>query len=252
MKYLIIDAYNFVLIAAAVAVNINNGEYTIGETVTMILKGMLKKLYAMFPEVDKTYACWDSYGGTFFRKEIDPNYKSNRDHKLIDFQVVESCRSILSESVLNCVNITLPETEADDTIFCLCKALREKDSGAEITIVSRDKDLIQTVQAGYANYIFDYSKKKNMEIPWYNITEYKALVGDTSDNLKGVPGIGNKRAIKLISEKIVTGKYDLTPEQYEQYENCLKIVDAKLHPKFEENCTNIVKVLENGSISSKS
>ena len=95
--------------------------------------------------------------------------------------------------------------------------------------------MIQVVQAGYAEGIYEPVKKSFIDIPSYPITVFKALVGDKSDNIPGVKGIGEAKAKKLIAERLSSGKLALTEDQLEQYERCLKIVDATQHPRFDEN-----------------
>ncbi|MGD9964529.1 MAG: 5'-3' exonuclease H3TH domain-containing protein, partial [Candidatus Izemoplasmatales bacterium] len=99
--------------------------------------------------------------------------------------------------------------EADDIIGYV--ATHYKDYFDEITIYSNDHDLVQLLDKNVSQLI---SRKglKDIEIytPEYvyeklgfktsQVTDYKALVGDSSDNIPGVPGIGDKTAVKLLSE----------------------------------------------------
>jgi DNA polymerase-1 len=141
-------------------------------------------------------------------------------------------------------NLALPETEADDVIFALCRLLREQSIQARITVVSRDHDLIQVVQEGYATEVFDPVGKKNLEIPWYRITEYKALTGDSSDNLPGVSGIGPKTALKVFS-----GQYHLTEAQRSEYERMLDVIDAWRNPLLDRNLALVKGFLTTGLIN---
>lgn len=228
-KAVVIDAFNFVLIGVGASAKANFEYYP-------IIFSMLTKLKGMFNNTD-FYACWDEYGGTQFRKDIDENYKKGRSTlKFIKPEEIEELKSLFS--TFDIKNISCKETEADDTIYCLCRILREKNV-ADITIISRDKDLIQVVQKGFANRIFDYVKKKYMEIPWYDIVLYKALAGDSSDHLIGVRGIGSKAASKIIAEYFTSNKLNLTEDQKTQFDRCRRIVDASLHPRLEENLTKL-------------
>lgn len=233
LNYVVIDAFNFILIAASAALkNLDNPDLSYHITSTMIQK--LKGLY----NGAEFYACWDEYGGTQFRKEIDPSYKEGRSTlAVVSVEEVKEFKNLFE--MYGVTNVSIESTEADDTIYCLCKVLKEKHPSSNITIISRDKDLVQVVQSGYANQIYDYTKKKYVEIPWYDIVLYKSLVGDTSDKLLGVRGIGPKTAVKILSEYLNEGKLNLTEEQKEQFDRCRKIVDASLHPRLQENLTKL-------------
>lgn len=209
--------------------------YTFEDILASTLYSMINKLRKTFPYY-KFYACWDTFGGTQFRKDIDSNYKSNRDHSAVSLNSILAMKPLFKE--LEVENIEIPQTEADDTIYTLAKVLREKYPQSSIVVVSRDKDLIQAVQAGYATNQYDPVKKKNLDIPWYSIVDYKALVGDASDNIPGVKGVGQKTAIK----------YLLNPElikesQKEDFERYKKMIDASKHPRFTENLEYLEKIV---------
>ena len=95
--------------------------------------------------------------------------------------------------------------EADDLIATYaCEALA---AGAQVTIVSSDKDLMQLVRPGIRMY--DTMKNKvigedevveRFGVPPSKVTEVQALIGDSTDNVPGVPGIGVKTAALLINE----------------------------------------------------
>lgn len=191
-----------------------------------VLFRMLDKLKQKYD--GNFYVCWDTKGGTTFRKQIDSKYKATRDPSKFDFTVIEKCKSLYEDFGIK--SISIPQCEGDDALFVLCKYLRKKDPQSNIVVISRDKDLLQIVQKGYANTQYDPVKKSNITPPWYDVVKYKALVGDSSDNISGVKGIGQKAAIKIIS-----GMKTLTEEQETQYQKCLKLVDATMNPNFEKN-----------------
>ena len=125
--------------------------------------------------------------------------------------------------------------EADDIIGYA--ATHYKDQFDEIMIYSNDHDLVQLLDKNVSQLI---SRKglKDIEIytPEYvkeklgfetnQVTDYKALVGDTSDNIPGVPGIGDKTAVKLLSEyKTLENLYDNVEEIKGKLKD--KLVDNK-------------------------
>ena len=234
MNYYAIDCFNFVLTAASVI--IRRGSENFSDDLSDLVYRMLSTLKRKFPE-GKWYAVWDAAGGTTFRKDIDENYKADRDNSKIDFEAVLSCKTLFD--LWGIENLSLEKTEADDTIAVLCKELRELHPEAEIVIFSRDKDLIQIVQNGWANRMYDFSKKKDVEIPDYSIVDFKALAGDSSDNIKGLPGVGEKTAIKILQ-----GLRVLTEDEKVLFEKYKSMVDTRLHPLFEKNCETVKKLIK--------
>ena len=134
----------------------------------------------------------------------------------------------------------MPQCEGDDAIYALAKELSAKDEDSHIVLFSRDKDLIQVVQAGYADEVYDPHRKSMMTIPNYPVVMLKALAGDSSDNILGVKGIGEKTAIKVIN-----GEKALTESQKAEFERCLKVIDASLNPNLANNCEEIKKYIYN-------
>lgn len=225
MNNICIDGNNYTLIAYSAALRSKEGA-SLEDRLQNVLASMLGSLHKKFE--GNFYVCWDTFGGTASRKALDPNYKATRDHSRFDFEAVEACKYLYEDYGVK--SLSLPECEGDDALFVLCKILKERDPQCHNIIISRDRDLIQVIQEGYAKELYDPCQKKNVEIPWYRITEFKALVGDSSDHISGVKGIGNKTALKIIS-----GLQQLGESQREQYEHCLNLVDAKRNPSYRKN-----------------
>jgi DNA polymerase-1 len=108
--------------------------------------------------------------------------------------------------------------EADDVIATLVRLARGND--INVVVVSADKDLLQLVGAGVWMYdtrtdrVFGpVEAEKKMGVPPAKIRDYLALVGDSSDNIPGVPSIGPKTAAALLSE------YDDLDDLYRNLEN---------------------------------
>lgn len=236
MTNIILDGNNHVLIAASVAIKKASTPEEFTDVLYSLLCSTIIKLKKKFD--GNFYICWDTYGGTAFRKELDSDYKATRSSNKFDFKAIESCKSVYDDYGIK--SISIPHCEGDDAIFVLCRYLKEQNSQCNNIIVSRDHDLIQVVQAGYAKNVYDPSKKDYMEIPYYSIVEYKALTGDSSDNIKGVTGIGPKTALKVIS-----GMEKLTEEQQKQYEHCLDLVDARRNPNYEKNYEYVAALINN-------
>ena len=228
MVNVIIDGNNYIMIAMSVASK--NGDLNITGN---ILSSMINKLKRTFSSSSRYFVCFDSRGGTSFRKEINPDYKSNRSYDPEKISILESVKDIFRSSGF--YDMTLDSCEADDAIYTLCKILKEYSSDNINYVVSRDQDMIQIAQSGYADHIWDPSKKKDMDIPDYSIIDMKALAGDLSDNISGIQGVGPKTALKIIN-----GQKQLTEEQILIFESNKKIIDARLNPKFKENYENMI------------
>ena len=152
---------------------------------------------------DHLAVIFDARGPTF-RKELFPEYKANRAHMTEDLvpQV-----PIIKEVVraFNLPAIEKEGFEADDIIATLAKKFAAE--GLEVTVVTGDKDLMQIVSGRIR--LLDTMKDKVSGLeevaerfggPPEKVIEVQALAGDSSDNIPGVPGIGEKTAVKLIQE----------------------------------------------------
>jgi len=138
------------------------------------------------------------------RHDIYPEYKANReatpDELISQMPIVKD--------VVRAMNIRQFEAEgyeADDILAAM--AARAEKDGAEVYVVSSDKDMLQTVTDKVK--IYDPMKDKligiddviaRFGVPPARVTEYMALVGDASDNVPGVKGVGEKTAKALLQE----------------------------------------------------
>jgi len=149
-------------------------------------------------------ASFDLAGPTF-RDQIADDYKANRAAMPDDLAeqiawVHEACEA------LGVPIVTAGGYEADDVIGTLAK--RAVAAGLDVAIVSIDKDFFQLVQDGIRVYDpredgawFDATGVTDkFGVPPAHVVDVLALVGDTSDNVAGVPGIGKKGAIDLVSK----------------------------------------------------
>lgn len=232
MNSVCIDGNNFSIIAYTSCGKVSGDK--LEEAVYNSLARMLGNLKNKFS--GNFYVCWDTRGGTTFRKRLDNNYKATRKPGAIDFSIIEKTKSLYEDYGVK--SISIPRCEGDDALYVLCKYLREENPQSRIFVISRDRDLLQIIQAGYANQLWDPVKKEEVTLPEYDVVKFKALAGDSSDNIKGVEGIGPVGALKILN-----GERRLTESQKIEYENCLKLVDAKLNPYFESNYTMIKEIL---------
>ena len=139
-----------------------------------------------------------------FRNEIYKDYKANRsetpDDLVPQFEYIRK-----AVRAFNLPSIEQLNYEADDLIATYAKQIR--NLGAKVTIISSDKDLMQLVSKNIR--LFDPMKSKvigekevmeKFGVKPQQVIDVQSLVGDSSDNVPGVPGIGVKTAAELINK----------------------------------------------------
>ena len=143
--------------------------------------------------------------GRGFRGEMYADYKANRSAAPPDLkQQLERCREIFEAYGMPI--FSQPGYEADDLIATLTKAALEH--GMRVVIASSDKDLMQLVVPGKVlcwdamrNNVYGPAEvEKKFGVAADKVRHVLALIGDSSDNIPGVPGVGPKTAAKLIGE----------------------------------------------------
>lgn len=169
---------------------------------------LLRDLWRL-EQYDHAVAVFESPGPTF-RQDLDPEYKANRTSPPVELKSQVAMVRVACE----CLGITtlhIDGYEADDVIGTLARRAAEADQA--VTIVSNDKDLAQvlalsptiellrTRQSGRPERITSKEVSRMYGVPPELITSWLALRGDASDNIKGVKGIGQKTAVKLLTER---------------------------------------------------
>ena len=207
---------------------------------TGALYGLVAMLIKAIEDLSPDYilACYDLPGPTF-RKQMYEEYKAHRpktDEALID--QIKSSRSIFE--ALSIPYFEKEGFEADDLLGTLSEKLKTDDKN-KIIIVSGDLDTLQLVDD---EKVLVYTLRKGIkDTLLYNqkaieerfgflpeqLVDYKALRGDPSDNIIGVPGIGEKTAQVLI------GKFKTIENLYESLEKDeTKIVKEGIKPRIVE------------------
>lgn len=208
---LIVDSMNTFIRSFAMLQSMNpQGHHTGG------LVGFLRSLGFLMRTIDPTriICVFDGQASSSSRKNIDSEYKANRNIKritnweLFDDKDDEYASMTMQMhrlvEYLQCLPITLisiDKVEADDTISYLAQKFGA--NGKKVTIVSSDKDFLQIVDQNIEVYSpikkKTYGKKEVQEelgmIP-ENYLIMKALLGDNSDNLTGIKGLGPKTLLK--------------------------------------------------------
>ena len=199
-------------------------------TVTNAVYGFTSMLTKVMTDERPDYiaVAFDAPGGATFRYELDPDYKAGRKETPDLF----ASQLPLIHEVLETVEIVqlqVSGVEADDVIATL--AVRAADEGVDVVIVTGDRDSFQLVRDPHIKVLYnrrgvsDYAlydeagiQERTGGVTPTQYPEYAALRGDNSDNLPGVPGIGEKTAAKLVTtygdlETIFEHLDDLPPKQ---------------------------------------
>jgi len=184
---------------------------------------MLIKLWAD-ERPDAVVVCFDK-GAPQFRLDRYAEYKAGRAETPDTFrQQLPLIREVLKS--LRIPTVELEGYEADDLLATLTKHLRQE--GNEVLIVTGDRDILQLVGDGVSvimtrrgiSDVIRYDSAMVLErygvtpVQW---TDFVALKGESSDNLPGVPGVGDKTAAQLINkygdiEQVITHADELTPK----------------------------------------
>lgn len=136
-----------------------------------------------------------------------PEYKANRKidpadtKKLADLESFQrQKREILD--LLQSLPVHLaqhPDFEGDDTLFNLLKVVDRVRENKEVVVVSTDTDFTQLLQSFTFVKLYNPVTKKFVEAPSYDYIHWKALRGDPSDNVPGIPGVSDKRAEEMLT-----------------------------------------------------
>lgn len=179
-------------------------------TKTGLPTGAIKGVISMLRNIEKEFAesktivVFDAKGKNFRHKLLE-SYKANRPPMPEDLRPqLEPLKKICN--VMGMPVIEMQGFEADDLIATL--ALQAVKSFPKVTISSLDKDLMQLVRDPQirvmntmTNETFDEAGvKKKFGVNASQIVEYLALIGDSSDNIPGVPKVGPKTAAKWLNE----------------------------------------------------
>ena len=172
---------------------------------TGAIRGMINMLQSLRKEVPAAYAAcvFDAKGPTF-RDDLYPQYKANRSPMPDDLRAqIEPIHEVVR--LMGWKVLAIPGVEADDVIGTLAATAAAQDM--TVIVSSGDKDLAQLVNERIT--IIDTMNGKRRDVagvtaefgvPPHLMRDYQALVGDTIDNVPGVPKVGPKTAAKWLNE----------------------------------------------------
>lgn len=210
-RLLLIDASNLIN-ACYYATAYGKDEKDLMKSSTGVYTNAIKALIDRFISIVRIYTpthcavAIDSKRSELYRREIYPEYKANRDGKEKP-QPLEQQFPLAYElfEAMNIPQLKVESMEADDTIAALTKRWIEEKRG-DVIILSNDKDLHQLLDGDVTQVLSGNAEvTRESFIEKYGITpeqfaDYKSLCGEDSDNIPGVPGIGDKTAVKLLKE----------------------------------------------------
>lgn len=209
-------------------------------TYTNAVYGFLAIMFKILEDINPEYlvVTFDLKAPTHRHKLYD-KYKATRKGMPDEL----AAQMPLIKDVLRAMNICIIEKEgyeADDVIGTLAKYGQKE--GLDVTILTGDRDSFQLIDEKIKVRIprtkqgktetEDYTTSKILEeygLEPQKLIEVKGLMGDTSDNIPGVPGVGEKTAINLIKE------YGKIEELYEKLENKTDTLKGKLREKLAQN-----------------
>ena len=246
---LIIDGLNtFIRVFSAVPALNDDGQHIGGVT------GFLRSVAAVVRLIKPTRCIivFDGKGGSRRRKDIYPEYKANRANKTAfnryqEFASLEDEQDSMRRQFgrviqyLNCLPVTtlsIDNVEADDIMAYIANEIYT-DNKNRVTICSTDRDFLQLVN----NRISVWSPiKKKMYTPSVmqeefgfsskNYLLYRSFIGDKSDNIPGLKGVGPKSLIKYFP--VFSEDRELTVEEIVQYANDVD-KKYKVHSLVSEN-----------------
>ncbi|HTF37144.1 MAG TPA: DNA polymerase, partial [Blastocatellia bacterium] len=195
--------------------------------------GIANFLQRLITKHQPDYLGWVHDSGLSFRHERYPAYKATREKLTEELQSDFDRGMERIKQMLDAYRIpimTLPGYEADDVIGTL--VARSVEAGVNVVVISGDKDFQQLVKPGVWLLNPGRGGPANVEEHWMGVenaderlgvspefvTDYLALVGDSSDNVPGVRGIGDKTALELVKqyghlESILAHAGDLTKKR---------------------------------------
>ena len=246
---LVIDGLNtFIRVFSAVPALNDDGQHIGGVT------GFLRSVAAVVRLIKPTRCIivFDGKGGSRRRKDIYPEYKANRANKTAfnryqEFASLEDEQDSMRRQFgrviqyLNCLPVTtlsIDNVEADDIMAYIANEIYTDDKN-RVTICSTDRDFLQLVN----NRISVWSPiKKKMYTPSVmqeefgfsskNYLLYRSFIGDKSDNIPGLKGVGPKSLIKYFP--VFSEDRELTVEEIVQYANNVD-KKYKVHTLVSEN-----------------
>jgi 5'-3' exonuclease len=190
--------------------------------------------------------CFD-HALTSFRNEMEEGYKADRTEAPPDLEPqFELCAE--AAQVLGVTTYKAPNYEADDVMATLTRQLVAR--GADVVVVTSDKDLSQLVREDGRVVIHDNSKDTTLDADGVRgkfgvdpdqIPDYLGLMGDAIDSLPGVPGVGAKSAAAILN---AFGSIDHIPDDPDAWDGVAVRGAAKMAARVAQHRERALKTRE--------
>jgi DNA polymerase-1 len=213
------------------------------------LGGFLRSLGTLINQIQPTsaYIIFDGMGSSTNRKNLHPEYKSGRNFRITNwdmFQHLDDENEAKADQIRRLIHyldllpvktVAIDKVEADDIIAYYGKHLSQKYN-SKVYIVSNDKDFLQLVNDNIIVYRPTekefYNKetiKNKFGVLAENFILYKTLLGDNSDKVPGVKGLGEKGIFKKYPELLTTPMmlediFEISANKYKEHEVYARVV----------------------------
>jgi DNA polymerase-1 len=168
--------------------------------------GFARELVRILEQEKPEYLAVAFDTGKTFRDKLYPDYKATREKMPDDLrQQIERIRQMVD--IFNIPRLEMEGYEADDVLGTIARQVAAQGLG--VKIITGDRDLLQLVDERTAVYVAGddktYITPEDVQASKFGVrpeqvVDYKAIVGDTSDNIPGVPGVGEKTALGLLNK----------------------------------------------------
>jgi DNA polymerase-1 len=168
--------------------------------------GFARELMRILEQEKPEYMAVAFDTGKTFRHDMYSEYKATRAKMPDDLRPqIERIREMVD--IFNLPRLEMEGYEADDVLGSVAKVAAEQGLG--VKIITGDRDLLQLVNQRTAVYVAGDDKtyvtdqdvaNSKFGVPPQQVVDYKAIVGDKSDNIPGVPGVGEKTALGLLEK----------------------------------------------------
>lgn len=163
------------------------------------------------------------------RKDVLPEYKANRiveegTPKHEELKKFFAQVDVIVDAMTKCFPVSVvrhARYECDDTIYNLIK---RSSTAVPWTVASSDTDFIQLLNEFEHVKLYNPMKKEFVECPAYDYVHWKALRGDGSDNIPGIPGIGDKRAEQYLENSDELEKLFSNPDNARIFERNVGLI----------------------------
>lgn len=211
MKVLLLDAYNLIHRAKS---GFKKGDNPIVYNFFRSLRPIIEKF-----SPDKVYFVLEGYPK--HRNVLLTEYKGNRPTQSDSFKRQKATILNIMKNYFPVECIYHPDFECDDVIGTL--TFHHSQKGDDCTVISSDTDFIQLYNVCNVT-LYNPIKKSNVPKPGYDYVTWKALRGDKSDNILGIRGIGDKKALALVNDKKALFEFLKNEEHMEIFEKNVNLI----------------------------